>query len=109
MNAQQREAVELKIARRVVDDLLAAGYPLGVWDGEDLTLTLCRDADKIMAALRTTDEDDLVVYGKPDSDTRNRSFVKFTWGEEYDVINNYGMSVDPIMQPIADWIEEGCT
>ena len=48
---------EAKIARRLVDTALKAGYALSVCDGEEWTVKRSTDRAVILAALGTTDQD----------------------------------------------------
>lgn len=52
--------VERQIVVLLVEDLLAKGYSLGVFDCEEVTLAPTRDEARIFAALCTTDDDHLL-------------------------------------------------
>ena len=57
-----RIAVEGKIARRAIRDLLKAGYHLSVYDGEEITVKRSTNPKALAAAMFTTDDDYLFVY-----------------------------------------------
>lgn len=52
--------VERQIIVLLVEDLLGAGYSLGVYDCEEVTLAPTRDESRIFAAMFTTDDDHLL-------------------------------------------------
>lgn len=93
---------ERRIVGRLVRDLLAAGHALSVHDGEETVVTKCREEEIIFNALASTDCDTLYVH-KAD---RSRSFVLLIWGNGRDIISDYGVSLEPVIAPISDWIEE---
>jgi hypothetical protein len=88
-----RQRVERKIALAAVDALLAAGYSLGVNDGEEITLALSKDRKAIAGALFTTDEDYLYIYEasrKASKDKRPDMWVRLVYGNDgWDVICDY--------------------
>ena len=84
--------IECRIVGKVVNDLLAAGYTVGVNDGEDdVVKPTNTDASVIFAALASTDMDCLLVR-KPGSSMK--SFVALVWGNGVDVISDYGTSLE---------------
>lgn len=60
MNAQL--TLETQIAHSVVDALLAAGYSVGINDGEETIVSRSLDREEIFAAMRTSDEDYVFAY-----------------------------------------------
>lgn len=98
--------IERKIAKRVIADLLQAGYTISVSDGEEVVLDDSIDAAKIFAALGTTDEDRLLTQAPAGASQPGSSFVWFVYGNGGDdVICDYGVSLEPIMAPISRWID----
>lgn len=92
-----RMKVEHKIVIMCAKSLVSKGYEIAVNDGEETTLDYTGDLNAIEAALFTTDEDYFLTRkrGKPDS------FVRFIYGNDGpDVINDYGMSLEPIMSKV---------
>lgn len=61
-HARHKNEIERQIIVALVEDALAAGYALGVNDGEETTLKRCTDEAAIFAALSTTDEDYLLYW-----------------------------------------------
>lgn len=53
----QRDLVEQLVSR-----LLLAGYSITVWDGEDYPLKRCPDRDKIMEALGSVEEEQIIPH-----------------------------------------------
>ena len=96
---RKRQAIEKAIAVAAIDQLLAAGFSLGVNDGEETTIHHSKDKSAIVKALFTTDEDYLYVYEANDidmSDLRPAYWVRFVYGNDgYDVISDYSVSLDP--------------
>lgn len=89
---RRRIAGEKTVARRVVRDLLAAGYSLSVHDGEETTVKKSTEFKKIVDALMTTDEDYLYAH----KDGCKTSFVRFVYGNDsWEVICDYGVSLEP--------------
>ena len=106
MSANLRQRVERSIVDRTVDVLLAAGYQLSVHDGEQVTVERSSDAEKIKAALMTTDEDNLLAYEK-DAEGDHYSWVRFVYGNDgWDVISDYGMSLEEVLKPVNEYAEK---
>lgn len=95
-----RALVEVAICRRLLRDLSAAGYELIVSDGEtEEPVTI--DGDKAVRHLFGVDESSINTMkdGK-------ESFVFLVFGNDgYDLICDYGTSLEPVLEPIFDWID----
>src|SRR5258706_9223571 len=113
MNLERRIQLEKRIARRVVRDLLAAGYVITVNNGGDKNeIPYSQDFSEITKAMFATDEEHLLVakWGQ-DVDTGKRyldetSFVFFVYGNDgWDVVNDYGTNLEPVMEPINRWCD----
>jgi hypothetical protein len=88
---RRRIAGEKTVARRVVRDLLAAGYSLSVDDGEETSVKKSTKFKEIVDAMMTTDEDHLYAH-KQGCKT---SFVRFVYGNDsWEVICDYGVSLE---------------
>lgn len=85
---------EKLIVGKLVADLLAAGYALSVFDGGATTVEKSTDPAVIFPALSSTDSD--ILYAYKDA---KRSFVLLIWGNDCDVISDYGMSLDDVIRP----------
>lgn len=64
MNVEKRQRIERRIAREAIKGLLAEGYKISVFDGEETVLTKSVDPAAIEKAMFSTDEDG-VVSRKP--------------------------------------------
>lgn len=77
MNLRARDAAA---ARIIVGTLLAQGYAVSVYDGEEYTVKRSQDAGEILEALGTTDSDQLAVR-KPGRFERLFTLV-LVWGND---------------------------
>ncbi len=101
---------ERRTAVKVIDDLLAAGFSLGVFDGEEITISRSTDGAAILAAMYTTEEDYIKVYPLP---TEGRmkppamGWVRFVWGnEDWVAVCDYTTNLEPIMAGVQTWQDE---
>ena len=105
MNVQQRIAIEKRILRHVVEQFLQRGFLLSVYDGEEYTVKKSDNKEAILAALMTTDEDMIQVWGK--GAVRPRGSVQFVYGNDgWDVISDYHTALEEFMAPIMQWVEK---
>lgn len=103
-----RQYVEQKIARRLVCDLLTAGYNVTVNDGVEDVLSGSRDPFAVLHAMfgyyTATDENVLFVQGTGDGG----GWVKLVYGNGgWDVISDYTVNLEPVLEPISRWIDAG--
>lgn len=99
----RRIAAERKVARRAIRALKAAGYTLGVHNGEELVLKHSADERKILSEMFSVDEEHLIAYG---SDGKRVGSVFFVYGNAgYEVINDYSMSLEPVMEAVCAYAE----
>jgi hypothetical protein len=103
MNLQARIELEKRIARKVVRALLAAGYEITVNNGgDDDEIPYSSDFAQIIGAMFATDEECLRTC-KDD----HYSFVRFVYGNDgWDVVNDYGTSLQDVMEPINEYCEK---
>lgn len=106
---QVRQRIEQEIALTVVDELLKAGYLLGVNDGEETTVHYSRNRGDIENALFTTDEDWLLVYEDADQDDplnvvtgteddKADWWVRLVYGNDgWDVISDYSPALEGVI------------
>lgn len=99
MKLETRIQIEKRIARKVVRALLAAGYELSVNNGGDENeIPFTKSFGQVTGAMFATDDEYLQARGP------STSFVHFVYGNDgYDVIADYGMSLEPIMAPIDEY------
>lgn len=94
-----RVELEDKIVRAVVEDAIAAGWTVGLHDGEDFAISRSTDADAVMAHTHSTDEQVLVLVG-PGGDHAN---VWLVYGNDgWDVVSDYTTSAEPFLKRAAD-------
>jgi hypothetical protein len=101
---------ERRIARLIVLDAIAAGYSVSVNDGADLTVRASRNADAIVAALQTTDEDYLLIHDR-DASEEPFGWVRLIYGngDGSEVVNDSTTNLDSILARatrLADAIAE---
>ncbi len=103
-------SVEDQIIRGTIEALLFRGYYLGVNDGEETTVHHTREMHKILEAMKTTDEDYLLVYKSPLWKAERRKhigWVYFVYGnEDYEVINDYTVNLESVMVDVNGAIEK---
>lgn len=99
---RERQALERRIARTIVEDCLRAGYRLNVNNGGDTDELASPSTDKetILKAMFLTDEEHLRVFrlmadtGEPEQ----AGWVFFVYGSDgWDVVNDYSVNLEPIM------------
>jgi len=96
---RRRARVELAIVHKVIKELRAAGYKLSVDDGGD---TSSGDEQELVNAIFAVDESHLTTS----MDGKRKSFVLFVRGNDGpDVICDYGLSLELVMEPISNWID----
>lgn len=96
-SVKRRQKVEVAIIKATVKALLAEGFSLSVFDGEEDS-PISTDTKAVHNALYNTDEDYLNVFLKDD---KAYGWVRFVYGNDgWDVINNYTVNLEP-------WIGEG--
>ncbi|MGJ4945157.1 hypothetical protein ACQR1W_31670 [Bradyrhizobium sp. HKCCYLS1011] len=86
------EKIERQIAEKVVDDALAAGYTIDVWDGEEFPLKKSSDREEILKAMFSTDEDKLYL-----TKDGKRGWVLLIYGNGYHLISDYTMSLESVL------------
>lgn len=99
--------IERDIVLRTVAALLAAGYELNIDNGGDEyelpNFTL--DAALLTQHLMETDDEYLMVATKGEDNVKG--WVRFVYGNDgYDVISDYTTNLEPIIEPIMDYIEQ---
>lgn len=88
-----RIEVERRIAQQAIADLLGAGFTVGVNDGEEVTISRSKDAEAVLKAMMTTDQDYLLAY--QEGIERHVGWVRFVYGNDgWDVINDYTTNLE---------------
>lgn len=101
-------AIEQAIITKAIDDLLAAGYSLGVNDGEETVLKRCTDKATILKAMFSTDEDLLLVYwgslGHPEGhEGKQKGWIRLIYGNGDSVISDYTTSLETELKGTNDF------
>ena len=106
--AALRNRIEEQIVERCIADLLAAGYSLGVHDGEEITIHHSTNAAAVRKAMFTTDEDRLFVYLKTGPQGKRDWFgwVFFVYGNDgWDVISDNTCNLEDALKGVTDYAE----
>lgn len=107
MNVKTRQKLEKQIVSKTVEVLLAAGYLLSVNDGEQIVVNKSEDAERILGAMFTTDEDQIIAYDRNADLTVEAGSVGFIYGNDgYDVMNDHSMSLAEVLKPVDELIAE---
>jgi hypothetical protein len=94
---------ERKIARKVIDDAIAAGHTIDVFDGEAVPLKGSSDAEQIIGAMFSTDSDSLIIK----KDGKRIGSVVFIYGNSgHDVIADYSMDLHTLLQGAGQLAEQ---
>ena len=89
------QEIDELVTNFLVQDLLDQGFTLSVYDGEEYTVKKSRDYTEIVAALRSTDNDELVVR----KDNERIGAISLIYGEcGYDVISDYSVSLEDALK-----------
>jgi hypothetical protein len=106
-DVRARIRIERKIVLRLIETLLAAGYELAVYDGEEYHPWTTSQSD-VLRDIMNTDEDVLRVR-KPGEAWS--AFVLLVYGNDgWDVICDYNTSLEDVLAPVnayADSLGEG--
>jgi hypothetical protein len=94
---------EKKIVRKTARALLLAGYDLGVFDGEQMTVPRTRSIETVMGALGTTEMDTLRVL-EPAGD--RIASVLLIWGNGEDVISDIAAPTEEQMEMVEGIIQK---
>lgn len=106
-----RIGVEVDVVTRTVDALLAAGWALATWDGEEVRPAVpTTDRAAILAELMEVDDEYLMGYAHrshwSDPVGRSGAWVRFVYGNDgYDVISDYTLSLEPELAPVNAYAE----
>jgi hypothetical protein len=95
----QRIRLEQRIVNRTVDALLSAGFALHVEDGESRRPEKpTTEREAIIAELMEVDDEYLVATRAEDKGATR--WVRFVYGNGYDVINDYHTGIEDVLKPV---------
>lgn len=85
--------IERQVLVPLVEDILAAGYAIAVWDGDNFAIKASRDEETIFAAMASTDEDRLYLY-EPGKDGARLGWIYLVYGNSgWDVVSDYTTNI----------------
>jgi hypothetical protein len=100
--------VENQIVERLVNDILAAGCNITVWNGgDDAELEDCTDPERIFAELAASDQDELTVDCPR---TGYKGWIRLVYGNDHAVISDYTTRLEDVVagaERLADDLENG--
>jgi hypothetical protein len=94
--------IDALVVKKLIETALAAGFTLGVDNGEELVLRRSADADAVFKAMMTVDQEHLLVY--KDGNLYGKVFLVYgngCWG----VICNYSTNLEEVVRPAQDYAE----
>lgn len=98
-SVKPRRALEIAVVRRLLAALIGAGYYVKADNGEDPEFV--GNIDEMVEVLFACDSANIFVArdGK-------KSFIFLVMGNDgYDVVNDYGVSLEEIVNPVIRWAE----
>lgn len=105
MNVQERQRIERRIATAAAKGLIADGYRVAVFDGEEIVLPATDDVSAVLAAMFSTDEDHFFVY--PDEGGQRVGWVQFVYGNDgWDVIADHTTNLESSLQAATELADE---
>jgi hypothetical protein len=96
MNRKLEIELEIRIATKVVEDLIAAGFWIDVSDGERIVLYSSQDASEIIRCLRSTNEHYVFDYLLVHKGTEH-GWVRLIWGVA-GLISDYTANLEGILK-----------
>ena len=104
MSIKARIELEKRIVREIAKAALEKGWTASVYDGEEWALRISSDLSAIMAAIYSTDEDQLILR---DADGKRMGWIRLVYGNDgWDVINDYSTALEEFLKPINNFAEE---
>jgi hypothetical protein len=99
-------AIEQSIVVMLVNDLLAAGLTISVWNGGDeAEIEDSNNAEAIFAELAASDQDELCMR---DASGCYAGWIRLVWGNDASVISDYTTRLEEILngaKKLADELE----
>lgn len=93
---------ESKIIRKTAKALISEGYSIRVHDGTEFATDKTTKITEVMAECFATDTTSFIVY---DAMNTRAGWIQFIHGNGGDVIHDYTMNLDDIMQPVIDYCD----
>jgi hypothetical protein len=107
---RRRSEIERLIATKTIRALLAEGWVVSVFDGEETTVRHSSNDTEILDALGTTGEDMLIAHGGTFDGTvftrkSYRGWIHLVWGNGQDVVTDYTETLEPVMAPVLAYAD----
>lgn len=110
MNVQERQRIERRIATAAAKGLIAAGYKIAVYDGEEIAQPKTDDVRAIIGAMFSTDEDRFFVYRRAtgaEAGWERIGWVWFVYGNDgWDVIADNTSNLEDALQSASELADE---
>ncbi|PWJ81528.1 hypothetical protein C7441_11060 [Pseudaminobacter salicylatoxidans] len=107
----KRIGAERRLCRALVGACIERGYAVSVNDGEEWVVKRSTDKAQIMAALFSTDEDQIVIR---DKDGTRAGWFQLIYGNDgWDVVSDFSANPvceaiwEEVLRPLSEKIEEG--
>lgn len=98
---RQRQDVERRIVDEIAKALIAKGWLIRVFDGEEFCSKRTQDPVVIQKAIMSTDEDQFFIY--PPNDQQAIGWISFVYGNDgFDVASDWTVNLEDLIQPIVD-------
>jgi hypothetical protein len=105
MNLQTRIAIEKRIARKLVSAIIAGGFVISVFDGEDYPVKKSANVKDVMAGMFGVDEEHILIRRPLDGGLIGSVFLVYG-NDGFDVICDYSVSLEELIRPALDYAKE---
>lgn len=107
---ERRQEIEKLIARKLMENAIAAGYVIQIDNGEDHS-PKTKDIELLVKKLQETDTDYIYMF-KDEKEKRPDHWAFFVYGNSgFDVIANYNSDAEELLAPVMEYsgtFEEEC-
>lgn len=112
-SVRHRRRIEIRIVRRVIRDLLKAGYKLHAvendWPGEEENIQIDNGVPALDYLFNLDEE--RVFVSSPDTEIKpgygTGTWIQFVFGNDgYDVLSDYTVNLDHVLTPINEWVDK---
>ena len=107
MKHETRLEIEKEIGKRLIASAIAKGYMVGVNDGEETVIRHSVDQAALEEALRSTDEDYLIIYEGGEKGKRIGSIYLVYGNTGYDTICDYTANeqIEAVVKEVETYAE----
>lgn len=101
---RERIKLEVRIVKKVIDAVLAAGHAISVYDGEEWAIKRSTNKSDILNACFSTDDDQFRIR---DKEGNYVGWIHFVYGNDgHDVISDYSTDIEELLKPINDYADQ---